>query len=326
MSSSYFIFQIPLSRSLQTKEQLKALKAQKAAAVAAAQQQMAEKEDTKSMPPPPPRPASVAPPLQKPPLAPSAAPAAIAPPGSYHPDSQGTRINDGGVGLLHSEPSVNKQTAPLLYPTNNNNNASLVDSSNALPTGFFEAPVATQGGQGSTGGVPNVDIVVSKAAKSGEGSTGAALGGGGGGGGMRSRGSGGDFLIATSQLSAMVETDPKAVAPAASNALGGRTSQQTTANKMNNTSIEGGGTSSKQQLPSGFFDASAAAAAPQGTKASVAAGKDVDMDKEFADFMKEVDVDAPEGAAEAEAAVVAVVEEEADDESARLAREDFEQL
>ncbi|KAG7670300.1 hypothetical protein Ndes2437A_g04813 [Nannochloris sp. 'desiccata'] len=316
-----------------SKEQLKALKAQKAAA--AAQQQAAKvaagrDEDTKSMPPPPPRPAS-----QPPPTAPLQKPSTAAGPGSYHQDSQGTRINDGGgvttASILQSEPSVNKQTAAQLNHNNNNNNTSLVDSNAPLPTGFFEAVAAAQGGQGSTGGGLSVDRVVSKAAKSGEGSTGASLGGDGGGREeMRSGGGAGDFLIATSQLSAMVETELNQVAPAVSHALGGGTSQQK--KNTGNISVEGdggggGGTSSRQrqQLPTGFFET--VSAGPQGTKASVAAGvgtKDLDMDKEFADFMKEVDVDATE--TEAAAGAGAVEEEEEDEESARRARDDFEQF
>ena len=89
----------------------------------------------------------------------------------------------------------------------------------------------------------------------------------------------------------------------------------------NTNTVEGG-----ECLPRGFFDSSAAAA-PQGTKASAAAAaagdsKNLDMDKEFADFMKEVKV---ENASPAVAATAAV-EEEDDDEGAKLAREDFEQL
>jgi hypothetical protein len=288
------------------------------------------------MPPPPPRPTSLPPPAQAqskptaPPLQPQAAP------GSYHQDSQGTRINDGGgitaASLLQSEPSVNKQTAPLHNDNNNNNNNNSLADSNALPGGFFEVPIfATQGGQGSTGnggGNMSIDMVVSKAAKSGEGSTGAALGGGGGGGGGIRSGSAGDFLVATSQYSAMIETEPALVAPAVSHAV--ERSQQ---NTTNTKTIEGGGTSSKQQqLPNGFFDTSAAVAAPtQGTKASAAAaattdGKDVDMDKEFADFMKEVNVDATTETDVGRAGAVVENEEEEDDDDARQAREDFEQL
>jgi len=322
----YLTFQFLKPRCLQNKDQLKALKAQKAAAAAAQQQETSlaagRDEDTKSMPPPPPRPSSLPPPsssLQKPPAA--------AGPGSYHQDSQGTRINDGGAitaaSLLHSEPSVNKQAAPQ---HNNNNNLSLVESNALLPTGFIEAAIAAQG---STGGGLSLERVVSKGAKSGEGSTGAAFGGGDKG-EVRSVASVGDFLAATSQLSAMAETELNQVAPAVSHALQDETSQKKKNTKKNrNIVLEGDGTSSRQQqLPTGFFDA--ASTAPQGTKASAATGgtrtKDINMDKQFADFMKQVDVDVDATQTETEAEAAGAVEDDEDDENAKRARDDFEQL
>jgi len=328
-ASILIIFQ---SRSLQSKDQLKALKAQKAAA--AAQQQattaaVGRDEDTKSMPPPPPRPASL-----PPPSAPLQKPSDAAGPGSYHQDSQGTRINDGGgitASRLQSEPSVNKQIAPQhnINNINNNNNTSLVDSNTPLPTGFFEAAVAAQGGQGSTGGGLSLERVVSKGAKSGEGSTGAALGGIDRA-EMRSGASVGDFLVATSQLSAMEETELNQIAPAISHALQAETSQQKIIQSNNkkdkNIVVERPGTSSKQQqLPNGFFDT--ASIAPQGTKASAAAGvstQDGNMEKEFANFMKEVNVNAAQTEAEVGAEAAGAVED--DDEGDRRARDDFEQL
>lgn len=309
---------------IQTKDQLRVLKAQKAQAAAAAAAQpvaaASPDEDTKSMPPPPPRltpgPSSGAP-KPAPASAPAPAPAS-APPGrgSYHADSQGTRIQEGGGALggnlLHSEPSVNKISHPqgqqsevgASAPPVPTGNATSLAESNALPSGFIDVVVAQ--GQGSTTGIHLG--VVTKAAKSAEGSTGGLEGGEG----EPRSGSANPADLATSQLSAMPTWDT-AVASRAMPDM-----QMESAREAASAPAQAPGS-----LPKNFFDNAAAGAAAmsgpqqhQGTNASAA-----DMDREYAEFMKAVDAD--EGVADAMAEAAAVEE---DEDAVKRSREDFEQL
>lgn len=298
MSPSILLFS-----TVQSKEQLKALKAQKAAAAAQQQEstRQSPEQDTKSMPPPPPRPSSII--SQRPPQVPA----------SFHEDSQGTLLNGGGgltAAALHSEPSVNKLPLPLY---GSQNDASAV-ASNPLPSGFFEPQEQGSTGGGSGGGAGGGGgLAPTRSTRSAEGSTG----------GLEEDGRGvfNAADLATSALSAKSwgegtaasQVTPAGVFPEESTAY----AENGPVTTHNNLRAAGDVASSGPgALPKGFFEG-AAAEAHQAAHRPVKDAKQ--MDSEFAAFMSEVEAEA--AIAEAQAA-----QGEEEEEEGHRDRDGFEQL
>ena len=204
-------------------------------------------------------------------------------------------------GGQHSE----AQAAPI-HPITN---AASLAESNALPSGLLDAVVMQ--GQGSTTGIHLG--VVTKAAKSAEGSTGGLEGGGEG---EPRSGSANPADLATSQLSAMPTWDTGVASHAVPEMQ--IDNMREAASALAPPSAQGG------SLPRNFFDNPAAAVAaalsdPQHQQATKASA--VDMDREYAAFIKSVDAEEGVDAAVAEAAAV-----DEDEDALRRSREDFEQL
>jgi hypothetical protein len=298
----------------QTKEQLRSLKAQKAAALAQQAEDAAlgrtrsTDEDARSMPPPPPRV--------------SAAAAKAQPDASYHADSQATRLNGGGAvagPALQSEPSVNNRGGRALGTSPDAANAQSAAGSSGLPAGFFEASVVGEAAVGSEGGgsLPGSSAAaLSAGARSVEGSTGGGE-------------DGGRATTAADLATSAVSPPPKPRAatsavfpireemeehdrldPVAPLDLGSAPTPHAAAGAE---SAAPGGAA----LPAGFFSDAAADAEARGVAPKRKAP--AELDKEMATFLREVEAD---GAAAAAAAAAA----DEDDVDARRDREDFEHL
>ena len=167
-----------LDYSLQSKEQLRAMRAQRTAALAAQQQQQAPpppdrparagsaEEDARSMPPPPPRVPSArsAPPQQQQQQQHAAA--------SYHADSQGTRLHDSSalVGDAHAEPSINQRGSRGSGGPEEVRSA----GGSGLPGDFFEQAAAPRAsGAAAAAAAPAAEqLAVAERVLSLEGSTG----------------------------------------------------------------------------------------------------------------------------------------------------------